>query len=84
MRKILCQAVGLLVFVLTICFSYQERGMVQIPCRTCRGSGLCQTCGGDSERRKTCTACYYSGRCSKCGGTRVEVVTREEATRLGY
>jgi hypothetical protein len=63
---------------------HSEYDMVEIPCRPCKGTGNCQTCGNDPAKKKTCVQCYYSGNCLKCGGTRVEMVSRFEAERLGY
>lgn len=76
--------VSLVVLLLEVVMVHPEYGAIEIPCPTCKGTGDCQTCGGDAVKKRTCVRCYYSGNCSKCGGTKVEVVTREQAARLGY
>ena len=85
MKKRLVQyGVSFMIFVVGAMMVHPEYDKVEIPCRNCKGTGTCQTCGNDPMKKKTCVRCYYSGNCLKCGGTRVEVVSRFDAERLGY
>lgn len=57
------------------CKACKGSGRTTVECRTCFGTGACQTCGGDGEREVGisddtihCTKCRGTGSCPDCKG----------------